>query len=136
MEKDWKFSHAGLVVKDLDKALEGCRAIGAVKTYEMQGFPPNIRVIFVYVGNMELEIFQPLEGKSTIRDILETRGEGVSHLCYDVADLDKEKKELAARGLTPFMQRDSANGSRLAYFAPNGLGGMNIELIQRPAAKA
>ena len=130
MEKDWKFAHVGLVVKDLDKALEGCRSMGAIKTYEMKGFPPNMRVIFVHVGNMEIEIFQPTEGKSNIRDILESRGEGISHLCYDVTDLDAEKREFAARGIKPFMERTSINGPRLAYFAPNGLGGVTIELIQ------
>ena len=48
---------------------------------------------------MILEIMQPLSGRWVIKDFLESNGEGINHLCFEVADLATERAQLEAMGV-------------------------------------
>lgn len=91
----------------------------------------NSTFAFFRLGPMEVEIIQPLYGRSIYRDFLEAGRQGLHHLGFDVYDdLDQRLVAYAKMGIEVLMSgrgRDRA----FAYLDTEKIGGVIFELIQR-----
>lgn len=56
----------------------------------LRGEPADfvIHVSIVYVGDLQLEVIQPVSGRSIYAEFLEAKGPGLHHVCIDVDDMD------------------------------------------------
>jgi len=134
MSKDWEIRHLGFIVEDMDTAVRyyeslGIATIGPESTMEMPN-KAKIKVRFVQIGSIAIEFFQPVSGESMQRDFLNKHGEGIQHMGFAVADIDKEVDELVGRGVKLMFRGDMLNGSRIAYFDTGKIGDVLIELVQ------
>ena len=57
-------------------------------------------------GNTELELIQPIEGKSIHKDFLETRGEGLHHFGFDIQNYDEMFSKFVKAGFKPLQRID------------------------------
>jgi methylmalonyl-CoA/ethylmalonyl-CoA epimerase len=144
-EKQSAFSHLihiGVVVKDMDKAVERLTLLGigpfkfftlpdAAETFRGKPFIPAQRVAIkmAQMGNMVLELLQPLEGESPHREFLEEKGEGVQHLGFIVNDLAKEVGDLTQKGSSILLGSQHKGGGGVAYLDLE-VGGLIVELVQ------
>ena len=91
----------GIVVEDIQKTCSNLETIFGIGSWEIVDWPPRERMkrwyrnspadftakmAFCQVGNVELEIIQPLSGKSIWRDFLDEKGEGIHHIRFNVDD--------------------------------------------------
>jgi methylmalonyl-CoA/ethylmalonyl-CoA epimerase len=91
--------HIGIVVRDIDRAIEHWQDMGAAnfrkfyfstsrgtcgKVYK-NGRPHRIEAIMATgeLGNLSIELAQPLDDKSVYADFLREHGEGLHHVCPD-----------------------------------------------------
>ena len=58
------------------------------RTYHGQPGNFRMRLAFVETGSVQLEFIEPLEGDNIYSDWLETHGEGIHHILFEVADPD------------------------------------------------
>lgn len=124
-------------MRDLDKAVAlyrdtmGLKSLG-LETVESEG----VRVAMLEVGESRIELLTPLKpGDGPIGKFLESRGEGVHHVCLGVDGIDASIDALTAAGL-PFVgaaPRPGAHGCSVAFLHPKGTCGVLIELSERPA---
>ena len=86
------------------------------------------------IGDACLEIVAPVEGNESLHRFLERRGPGLHHLCLEVEDLPGALDELARAGaeLIDPRPRIGARGRRIAFVHPRALGGLLLELVERP----
>lgn len=138
-------NHIGVVVSDLDKGIKYCELIGLgpdespkakldVVSRELYGKPVAIGAFkltgkFANLGPIRIELIQPLEGKSLWGDFLATKGEGLHHLGFTVADYEKVGAELIGRGFTLLFKSKYKNGGGSAYYSHN-LVDLLIEIVQ------
>ena len=133
----------GVVVKDIDKTIERLSILGLGPFYSKMP-PSNARSLFRGVpfvaadsvnikasrmGNVELELIQPLGGDSPHKEFLNEKGEGIQHIAFAVDDLDKAVKMLTARGSTVILKGDRGDGGGVAYIDLN-VGGIIVELVK------
>lgn len=130
---DYPLDHIGIVVEDLAKSIPfytgsyglevTCREI-----IEERG----IELVFLGLGNTDLELIAPLRPDSTVSKFLAERGPGLHHLCYKVADIRAEMKRLTGLGfeLVDPTPRPGARGSEIAFFHPKTTDGVLTELLQ------
>ncbi len=85
------------------------------------------------MGQVELELIEPGEEESLWREFLDTRGEGINHLGFFVDDIDKESTELEKKGFRVLYSSRFQNGGGATYFDTAKIGGILMELIQRPS---
>ncbi len=110
-----------------EAAMEGCL---------VRGRPATIRLLYAvnHSGPIEVELIQPLEGEFTITEHLRTHGEGLHHVRFRVAALDKKLEELQReRFETLLYKRFEQLNVAFAYVqTPPELGGSVIELLEMP----
>lgn len=135
--------HIGVVIKDMNKTIERLTALGigpftprilppdAKETYRGEPFTPSKRVTIqiTKIGNMELELIQPIDGKSPHQEFLDQRGEGIQHLGIFVDNLDESVKELTAKGSEILLTSEFEGGGGVAYSDLN-VAGLIVELVQ------
>ena len=127
----------GIVVKDVDKVIESWSSlfgIGPWTIREMSGTDAKgrswkVRLAFAYLGPVQIELIQPVEGRIFHSAFLETQGEGLHHLGFYVDDVDGEAANLVEQGAKILF----ANPGAFAYLDTGGPGGVIFELIRRPA---
>jgi methylmalonyl-CoA/ethylmalonyl-CoA epimerase len=149
MHKNWKFLHACLVVKDMDKAIKYFETLGVGPFPPFLGGPGkeftgktvrgkpsdydmDLRIAQGDFGGIGLELIQPLKGRSVYDEFREKKGEGIHHLAFMVDDLDAEIADMEKRGFE-VIQTGAMPHTRWAYFDTDKLGGMIIELCQAPS---
>ena len=110
---------------------------GEVKV-QFRGKPSGAqaKLAFIKLGQVTLELIQPLGAGSSWKEFLDARGEGVQHIAFQVADLDQTVKGFAATGVPVLHQGryDSDNGSYVYVDSAKALG-VTLELLHSDGKK-
>jgi methylmalonyl-CoA epimerase len=125
-------SHVALAVADADAAAAQWAALGGQRTSEELLDGGALRVVFVTLGPVTLELLEPKDASHTVARFLRERGPGLHHVSLDVADLDAalEAARRAGLRLVDERGRPGAHGARVAFLHPKSLGGVLVELCQ------
>ena len=143
-----KAVQVGLVVRDLDSTMKALRNIFGFENFrevtwpiersdmksEYHGSPGNFkfRIAFTQLGPIELEIIQPLEGENIYQDFLESHGEGLHHLLFEVDDIGQLQKGLEPLGINMIQSGTGIRpGTTWAYFDTASLVGFFLEVRNR-----
>lgn len=90
----------GLVVQDADEALKFWRdVIGLEVTDDRVIDDQGVRGVLLKIGNSEVELLEPTRDDTGVARFLETRGEGMHHLCFESDDVAKELETAASKGI-------------------------------------
>ena len=140
---DLKFDHLAIVVKDIQKAVDYYSKAFGLQFEEIaeHQLPPDViykgkpcpytmRVTFAHMGPIRLEMVQVVDGECIYTDFLKEHGEGVHHLGFEVADLEKEVANAEAQGLENICFLKMVGIMAFAHFDPGKTNGMRIELVQ------
>ena len=140
--QSWKIMQVGVVVRDMDKAIKRLESLG-IGPFESMALPPdreewyrgqprkvNVKISMAQVGDVQLELIEPLEGDSPHREFLDSKGEGVQHIMFSVEDFDKETARLTEGGAIELLRAKFPGGPELAYLDLN-VGGIIVELVQK-----
>jgi methylmalonyl-CoA epimerase len=130
-----RLDHIALVVRDLEQVADFYRRAFGLRVTRRYELPEQgVRIAFLPGGidGAELELVQPTDPSTGVARYVESRGEGMHHLCFEVDDLEAELARLAALGveLIDTVPRRGAEG-RVAFVHPRGAHGVLIELLQR-----
>ena len=125
------------VVDDLDRAERGFPATSWTRlpdihfgpeTCRLRGAPADFvaHISLAYVGDLQLELIEPVRGDSIYTEFLAAQGPGLHHACWEVEDL-----EAALAGTEPVQSGALADDEiRFAYVEPGPPGFAAIELAQ------
>jgi methylmalonyl-CoA/ethylmalonyl-CoA epimerase len=137
----------GIVVRNLEEAIhfyqetfffgpferiEDFQKLGYRETY-YRGEPEKFNSTFAFfnLGAIEVEIIQPLSGRSIYQDFLNAGRQGLHHLGFDVyGDIDQRVKAYAEIGINVLMSGRGFNRA-FAYLDTEQVGGVIFELIER-----
>jgi len=126
--------HVGVAVRRLDDRLPLWRDLLGLPLTGIEAVPgEGVRVAFLPAGGARVELVEPAGDDSPMARQIERRGEGIHHLCFEVADLDAALGRLQAAGIAAAGApgRAGAEGARVAFLHPRGTGGVLVELRAR-----
>jgi methylmalonyl-CoA epimerase len=135
-----RLHHIGIACR----AIEGARrawelALGAPAGPIVEVPEERVRIAFIRAGDPKIELLEPTGPESPIAKFLDSRGEGVHHLAFSVADIDAALAELGVAGVRLIDERPRERGGnrRIAFLHPKGMSGVLTELVQyaTPAAE-
>lgn len=98
---------------------------------EYQGGPSPARakLAFFPMGQVTLELIEPIGEQSTWKDQLVTVGQSLHHIAFEVKGLADRLPVLAELGL-PMIQRGDYQGGRYAYLDGRQRYGTIVELLE------
>ncbi|WBQ11505.1 methylmalonyl-CoA epimerase [Hyphomonadaceae bacterium ML37] len=137
-----RLNHVGVATPDVEAAARVYAELyGATDATAPKDFPHlGVRVVFVSVPNMQIELIEPLGEGSAIRKFLEKNPKGGQHhMCFEVPDIIAARDAMRMRGATvlgtgePYI---GAHGVPVIFVHPKDTGGVLIELMQDPALYA
>jgi methylmalonyl-CoA/ethylmalonyl-CoA epimerase len=107
----------------------------AESKYYYRGVEESVRIkqAFVQLGDVEVELIQPLEGRSGYKDFLDETGGGIHHVLFEVTDIDPVIQKLEKHGITVLQSGTGIRpGTRWALLDTKELLGFLVELRHRP----
>lgn len=98
---------------------------------EYDGQPTNARarLAFFNLGQVQVELIEPIDGPSTWRDQLERHGDSLHHIAFRIQGMGEKVAYLAGHGI-PLVQRGEYTGGRYAYLDGVGQLGTILELLE------
>lgn len=139
-----KVTQVAVVVKDIDKAriawaqMLGVKAPG-VSIAESHFSRPTLymgnpsdataKLAFFAMDNLQIELIQPLGGKSTWQEFLDKNGEGIHHIAFQVKNIDGVEKEFALFNM-PTIQSGGWDGGAYSYIDSSKEIGCILELLE------
>jgi methylmalonyl-CoA/ethylmalonyl-CoA epimerase len=125
--------HVAIATPDADAlAATLVAALGGTRSGEETLDQGALRVVFVRLGPVTLELLQPLSEEHTVAKFLAARGPGLHHVSLEVAGLEARLAEAKAAGVRLIDEhgRPGAHGSTVAFLHPKSLGGVLVELCE------
>ena len=126
-------SHLAIAVREADPlAAVLVAALGAIRGAEELVDEGALRVVFLHLGPITVELLEPRTPSHTVARFLETRGPGLHHVSFEVADLERALSQCRMAGvrLIDETPRSGACGTRVAFLHPKSLGGVLVELCE------
>jgi methylmalonyl-CoA/ethylmalonyl-CoA epimerase len=136
--KDCILDHIAIAVKSIPQAKKVYEDMGLVFAQEIEEVKDQkVLTAFAHVDtNAHIELLEPTSSESTIHKFIESKGEGVHHLCFKVSDVRTKTQELADKGYKFIYSepRIGAGGCLVNFMHPKSTGGVLIELSQKPGS--
>ena len=126
-------SHVALAVHEADPvATRLVEALGGTRAREELLDDGALRVVFVQLGPVTIELLEPRSPDHTVARFLDARGPGIHHVSLEVDDLVATLDRARAAGvrLVDETPRRGAHGSQVAFLHPKSLFGVLLELCQ------
>ncbi|MBI2831718.1 MAG: VOC family protein [Chloroflexi bacterium] len=132
-----------VIVRDLERAIAFYQSLGigpfeptaatGVTDRKVYGKPSNAKLkgVRTQLGPVELLLVQPIEGESVQKEFLDTKGEGISKLGFEVDNLDREVAEMEKKGFKVISSGRFPNGGGFAYLDTRKVGGVILALEQK-----
>ena len=128
-----KILHIAIAVKDIEASKKLFALISNATASETAVVSDQkVKVCFIETGETKIELIQPIEGNIGVAKFLEKRGEGLHHICLEVADIERALAGYKSRGfrLIDEVPRIGAEGHRVAFVHPQSTNGVLIELVE------
>jgi len=102
-------------------------------TTTLRGEPVEFvaHVSLAYAGDLQLELIQPVRGRTVHAEFLEAHGPGLHHVCFEVDDVDASCAAAEAAGVPVLMRGSMMDGEiEFAYVDGSSAGAPYVELAR------
>ncbi len=127
-----KIHHVGVVVKSADDALKFYRdALGLKVTADRVIEDQGVRGVLLAIGNSEIELLEPTRDDTGVAKFLQSRGEGMHHICFESDDVMAELEGARAKGIEVIDQAPRPGlAGMICFLHPAASTGVLVEYAQ------
>jgi len=97
--------------------------------YQGKSTPARAKLAFFNLGQVDLELIEPIDGPSTWKDQLDQHGESLHHIAFVINGMQEKVAYLDSKGI-PLIQRGEYTGGRYAYVDGTAQLGTILELLE------
>jgi methylmalonyl-CoA/ethylmalonyl-CoA epimerase len=130
--------HVGVAVSDLEAAVTLYQdTLGLELVHRETVAEQGVDAVLLDVGDSHVELLHPTGPETPIGKFIASRGDGLHHVAYRVADIDGTLEQLrsAGIGLIDEEPRTGIRSSRVAFLHPKSTGGVLTEIVE-PARRS
>ena len=98
-------------------------------TYHGKPSTAQAKLAFFDLGQVSLELIEPLGGDSVWQEVLDKKGEGVHHIAFEVKGTDNVTDYLAGHNI-PVVQQGHYPGGMYTYVDSEGQLAVMLELLE------
>lgn len=128
---DKQMMQVGIIVKDIEKSTKAWAAFlgqeeaprisiatgSELNPTQYKGKPSDAKakLAFFKLDNITIELIEPVGGSSTWQDFLDTKGEGIRHIAFEINGMKNYIKSFEANGI-PLVQHGGWDTGEYGYF--------------------
>jgi methylmalonyl-CoA/ethylmalonyl-CoA epimerase len=128
-----KIDHIAIAVKNLAEEIARYRDVMGLEFLGTEVVPEQkVTVAFFKVGDVSIELLEPLSADSPISAFIEKKGGGLHHLALQVDDIRGDIRRLQEKDVKMLdgEPRQGAHHSQIAFVHPKSFSGVLYELKQ------
>lgn len=127
-----KVHHVGVVVRDIELAMRFYRDTLGLNVHKVEEIADQgVRAALLTVGDSEIELLEPTVTDNGVARYLESRGEGLHHICFQVDDVDASLAELKRKQVELIDQEPRIGiAGRICFLHPKAMHGTLVELCR------
>jgi methylmalonyl-CoA epimerase len=130
-----KIDHIAIAVSDMEKAITFHRDVLKLPYHGYEELPEiGCAVAFFSCGDVEVELVTPIGPQAFVKKHLDTFGEGLYHIAYEVDSVQDTLDYCTEKNLplrSPVSKPGSRN-TRVGYINAEGACGVITELVEKP----
>ncbi len=132
MAKIKKINHVAIAVKDVEESLKFWRDALGLQVDHTENVPSQkAEVVFIPVGDSEIELVRPTSPDTGVAKFLEEHGGGMHHLCFEVDHIDEMLGQLKKKGIRLINEVAlELPGRKMAFIHPKSTNGVLVELYE------
>ena len=126
-------NHVAIIVKNIEESLAFYQETFGTGEAAIEEIPDQgVRATLITIGGSQLELIEPVKPDTGVARFLESRGESLHHICFEVEDLQGKLNRLDAKGLKLIdkVPRKGLAGM-IAFIHPRSTRGVLIELVDK-----
>ena len=124
--------HIGMAVNDLEAAVARFNeTLGLSEAARENVEDQQLIAALLPTSDVRFELLQPTDPESVVGRFLERRGEGIHHICFEVADIEAEIQDLTGRDVQ-LIQGAPRQGfvGMVEFVHPRAAAGVLTEIAQ------
>ena len=127
-----KIHHVGVVVRSADEALMFYRdTLGLPVTADRVIEDQGVRGVLLQVGGSEIELLEPTRDDTGVARYLESRGEGMHHICFETDDVAAELEAARQKGIELIDEKPRPGlAGMICFLHPKSNHGVLVEFAQ------
>ncbi|MBI4243151.1 MAG: methylmalonyl-CoA epimerase [Planctomycetes bacterium] len=125
--------HIGLACRNIEDGLRLYRDVmGFQVVHDTVVEHMKLHVIKLNINGVIIELLAPLDGEGVVSKFIETKGEGLHHVCFKVENLASSLKHMESMGFKSLWSqpKKGASGKFVNFFHPKQTGGVLIEITE------
>jgi methylmalonyl-CoA/ethylmalonyl-CoA epimerase len=128
-----KVEHIGIAVKNISESIKLFEVLLNSPCYKTETVESEkVVTAFFKTGETKIELLESSSPESAISKFLDKRGEGLHHIAFEVADIEREMTRLKENGY--HLLRDKpfrgADNKLVCFIHPKSCNGVLVELCQ------
>jgi len=130
-------NHVCIAVKDIEATLSFYETLFGVYSKGIEEIEDQgVRAALVRIGGSQLEFIQPIDESGGVARFIESRGETVHHICFEVDNLQAKLDVLDEQGIR-LIDKNPRKGlsGMIGFLHPSATGGILYELVDRETAQ-
>ena len=128
-----RINHIGVLVEDADRVAKALKKTLGLRVRKVEEYGDGeLRILFLPVGETDIELIEPLRKDSDNARYLAENGPGIQHIALEVNGLEERIEFVQSAGgkMQNKEPRAGAGNTRIAFIEPESLGGLMIELCE------
>jgi methylmalonyl-CoA/ethylmalonyl-CoA epimerase len=121
--------HIAILVADTEAALQFYRdRLGLPVLFTEVVNNGAIRLTHLDLGNIHLQLVEPLQETHPLHEHLRRQGSGLHHLCFAVENVEEAVQQMHAAGVEAAPLHQGTQGKRAVFLAKATTDGVQMEL--------
>ena len=128
-----KINHIGIAVSSIDEALKLYTDVLGLKLQEIEVVEAQkVKTALIPVGESKIELLESTDPEGVIAKFIESRGEGMHHIAFEVDSINDALKAMADKGAAMIDEkpRKGVENTDVAFMHPKGTRRVLIELVE------
>lgn len=124
--------HVGIIVSNLEESIEKYENVLGIELDRIEDYGEGLlKIAFLPVGEILIELIEPLKPGSDAWDFLQNNGEGIEHLAFQVGDLEQEWSRIIEQKIPIIdeVPRDGAGNTEICFLNRKALNGVLVEFV-------
>lgn len=126
-----KIEHIGIAVKDLSVSIPLFEKLLNIPCYKTESVESEkVNTAFFKTSETKIELLESSDPQGVIARFIEKKGEGLHHIAFEVADIEKEMQRLKNNGFVLLSEKPmpGADNKMICFLHPKHTNGVLIEL--------